>query len=119
MKNLDIKKMLGLLGFMLRCPVCGFKNNIETMRVVESEQNEANAEAHLLIHSDCQQCKGSVMFAIGMHGPEVLSSASVTDLTLADTKRFRDIDPISPDEVLSIHAGIQKFDGDLVRALRK
>jgi hypothetical protein len=118
MKNIDLKKVLGLLGFILRCPVCGYRYNLETMKVVESDQNEASGEGRILIHSDCQQCKGSVMFSIGVNGPELMSAASVTDLTLSDTHRFRDVEPISTDDVLGIHDIMKKFKGDFKKALQ-
>jgi hypothetical protein len=119
MKGMDIKKVLNLLGFILRCPVCGYRYNLETMRVVESEQNEAVGEARLVIHSDCQQCKGSVMFAIGMNGPEVMSAATVTDLTLSDASRFRNTEPLSADDVLHVHRAVRGFKGDFIKALKK
>ncbi len=119
MKNLDLKKVLNLLGFILRCPVCGYRNNLETMKVVESDQNELSGEGRILIHSDCQQCKGSVMFSIDINGQQVVSAASVTDLTLSDTHKFRDADPISTDDVLIIHQSMKKFKGDFVKAFRK
>lgn len=119
MKNLDLKKVLNLLGFILRCPVCGYRNNLETMKVVESDQNDASGEGRILIHSDCQQCKGSVMFSIGINGTEVVSAAAVTDLTLSDSHKFRETDPISTEDVLAMHQGIRKFKGDFVKALKK
>lgn len=119
MKNLDLKKVLNLLGFILRCPVCSYRYNLETMKIVESEQNDLSGEGRILIHSDCQQCKGSVMFSIGINGAEVVSAASVTDLTLGDTRKFRDVEPLSADDVLQVHGVMKKFKGDFVKALKK
>lgn len=119
MKNLDLKKVLHLLGFILRCPVCGYRYNLETMRIVESEQNDASGEGRILIHSDCQQCKGSVMFSIGINGAEVVSAASVTDLTLGDTRKFREAEPLSANDVMEVHSVMRKFKGDFVKAFRK
>ena len=118
MKNLDIKKVLSLLGFLLRCPVCGYKYNLETMKIVESDQNELSGEGRILIHSDCQKCQGSVMFSIGVNGPEVISAASVTDLTLADTHRFRSAEPLSLEDVMDVHVAMRGFKGDFVKAFK-
>lgn len=118
MKNLDIKKVLGIIGFILRCPICGFRNNLETMKVVDSEQAEGASDARLVIHSDCQKCQGSVMFTIGVMGPEITSAAAVTDLTLADTHRFRELEPISTNDVLTIHKAVQAYNGNFKKALR-
>jgi hypothetical protein len=89
------------------------------MKVVESEQNDNSGEGRLLIHSDCQKCQGSVMFSIGINGPEVLSAATVTDLTLADTHRFKDVEPISVEEVMQVHVSLKKFKGDFKKAFKR
>lgn len=116
MKNVDLKKVLGILGAVLRCPICGCKYNLDAMKVIENERDEFFGEAHIVVHSDCKKCQGSVMFTIGVLGPEVVSSASVTDLTLADTHRFREIAPLTSNDVLTVHTSIQEFDGDFEKA---
>jgi hypothetical protein len=116
MKNMDIKKMLEWLSFLLRCPLCGQKYNVENTKILESDQSEALDETRFLIHSDCSKCKSSVMFNVDLRGAEVLSVGMVTDLTRGDSTKFRDLDPISPDEVLDIHKSIRKFNGDFIRA---
>ena len=112
MKHIDLAKVMGWLGFILRCPICNFKYNLQNIKVLESQEDESNAETRLLIHSDCNKCKSSVMFNID------ISVAAVTDLTHADTTRFSDFDPLSANDVISIHQSLKKFDGDLVKALR-
>lgn len=119
MKNIDFKKVLNLLGVMLRCPVCGHKTNLETMSILESEQVEATGEGHMLIHADCQKCHGNVMFDIGVRGPELMSSATVTDLTLVEMQRLLELPPISVDEVLDMHNEVREFAGDFVNRFRK
>ncbi len=119
MKQVDLKKVLGLLGFILRCPICHYRYNLETMQVVESDQNELNGQGRILIHSDCQKCQGSVMFSIGISGPELVSAASVTDLTLSDTHKFRDKAPLTPDDVLVVRSVIKRFKGDFIKAVKR
>lgn len=118
MKNMDLKKVLGILGAMLKCPVCGQKANLETMRILESEQNEISGEGRMVIHSDCQKCHGNVMFNIGVYGPELMSSASITDLTSADMHRLLGLEPISTNDVLDIHLAMREFTGDFIATLR-
>lgn len=119
MKQVDIKKVLGLLGFILRCPICHYRYNLETMQVVETDQNEVSGQGRILIHSDCQKCQGSVMFSIGVAGPELVSAASVTDLTLSDTHKFRAVPPLTTDDVLQVHTAVKRFKGDLIKAIKK
>src|SRR3989338_9640434 len=117
MKSMDFKKVMGWLGFILRCPICGYKYNLANTKIIESEQDEALGEARLLIHSDCAKCKSSVMFNIDIAGPEVWSAAMVTDLTGKDTSIFNSKAALSVDDVLNIHTMLKSFDGDFVKAL--
>ena len=117
MKSIDFKKVMGWLGFILRCPVCSYKYNLANTKIIESEQNEALGEARLLIHSDCGRCKSSVMFNIDISGPEVWSAAMVTDLTGSDTTRFTGGAPLNTDDVINIHKSIRAFNGDFKKAL--
>src|SRR5438105_4216153 len=109
MKNFDFKKVIEWLGFILRCPICGHKYNLDKTRVIDSEQDEAVGDAWVLIHSDCNKCKSSVMFNVEIRGPEVFSVGMVTDLTGNDTQKFNRLGPIKTDEIISIHQALKSF----------
>lgn len=113
-KNFDLKKIIEWLGFILKCPICGHKYNLDKTKVLESEQNDIFSEAHILIHSDCQKCKSSVMFNVDIRGPEVFSVGMVTDLTGQDSQKFQKLGPISSNEVLGIHEALKSFKGDFI-----
>jgi hypothetical protein len=117
MKNVDFSKVMGLLGFVLKCPICSVKYNLRYIKVLESQQDESSGEASLLIHSDCQKCKSSVMFSIDISGSEVYTVMAVTDLTSSDTAKFNKFNPLNTDDCINIHHSLKKFDGDLVKAL--
>lgn len=119
MRSIDFKKVMGWLGFILRCPVCGYKYNLASTKIIESEQDEALGEARILIHSDCAKCKSSVMFNIDINGPEVWSAAMVTDLTGKDSSKFASSAPLNTNDILNLHTGLKAFDGDFVKALEK
>ena len=114
MKKFDFKKIVEWLGFILKCPICGHKYNLEKTKVIESEQNEHLNEAHILIHSDCAKCKSSVMFNVDICGPEVFSVGMVTDLTGQDSSKFQKLGPISTNEIIGIHKALKEFKGDFV-----
>ncbi len=116
-KNFDFNKVIQWLGFMLRCPICGFKYNLDQTKIIESEQNETVDEARVLIHSDCIKCKSSVIFNVEIHGPEVFSVGMVTDLTRQDSRKFKSQPSISANDVINIHKTLKKFKGDFVSAL--
>lgn len=109
MKNFDLKKVMQWLGHVLKCPICGFKYNLEHTKVIDSQQNEVFGEAQILIHSDCNKCKSSVMFNIEIRGPEVFSVGMITDLTQEDSAKFKNRKPITADEVIKIHQGLKSF----------
>lgn len=102
------------LGHVLRCPICGLKYKLEQTRVIESWQDEIFGEASILMHSDCLRCKSSVMFKVEIRGPEVYSVGMVTDLTQADSSRFKKHSPLRANDVIGIHKEIRKMKGDFV-----
>ena len=114
MGHFDFKKVVKWLGFVLRCPICSHKYNLDKTEIIESEHNEPLSEAHLLIHSDCQKCKSSVVFNVEIRGPEVFSVGMVTDLTGPDSAKFSRLEPIVPNDIIAIHQALKEFKGDFV-----
>ena len=119
MKRFDFKKVMEWLGHILKCPICGYKYNLDQTQVIESSQNEIADGARLLIHSDCNKCKSSVMFNIEINGPEIFSIGMITDLTQKDSQKFRLRNPISSNEIIGMHTQLKKFKGDLLNHLTK
>ncbi len=118
-KRFDLKKIVEWLGFLLKCPICGTKYNLDKTQVIDSEQDEAYNEAWVLIHSDCQKCKSSVMFNVEIKGPEVFSVGMVTDLTGQDSSKFKRLQPLAADDVIGIHQALQNFEGDFITGFTK
>lgn len=118
MREIDLKKVMEWLGFILRCPVCQYRYNLNQTKVLRSSERETAAEARILVHSDCARCKSSVMFNIEIRGPEVLSQAVVTDLTGRDTGRFTERGAITADEVIGIHQAIRSLKGGFTQSLK-
>ncbi len=119
MKKFDLKKVLGFLGFMLKCPVCNVKYDLSNVKILDSEQEEGTSEARLLIHSDCQKCKSSVMFNIDINGPDVFTVIAKTDLTSRDSAKFSVFPALNADDCIQIHQSLAGFDGDFRKALKK
>jgi hypothetical protein len=116
MRKFDLKKVLSWLGFVLHCPVCNVKYDLSSIKVLDSEQDEGAAEARLLIHSDCQKCKSSVMFNIDINGPEVFTIIAKTDLTGRDSTKFSDFPAIGINDCIAIHQSLSNFNGDFRKA---
>lgn len=118
MNKFDLKKIIEWLSHVLRCPVCGHRFGMEQTKVIDSKDT-ANSNANLLIHTDCERCKSSVVFGITVDGPEVFTVGVVTDLTSSDTSKFRNSKPLDSDDVLAAHQFLQNFDGDFRTAFKK
>lgn len=119
MKNIDIKNVISWLGQVLRCPICGIKYKIDTTKIIESNLNEVFNEANILIHSDCTKCKSSIMFNVEIRGPEVYSVGMITDLTQADSAKFKKHGPILSNDVIAVHKELKNFKGDFVSLFAK
>ena len=119
MPKFDFNKIIQWLAYILRCPVCGQKYNAEATKVIDSGEEKMMNGRNLLVHTDCDRCKSSVVFSIAIDGPEIFSIGMVTDLTSQDTSKFKNVDPITPDEVLATHEFLRNFDGDFKTALKK
>lgn len=102
------------LGYILKCPICGAKYSVDKTKVLESAQDDIYNEAHILIHSDCQKCKSSIMFNVEIRGPEVFSVGMVTDLTGNDSAKFNKLGPIRTNDIIGIHKALKDFKGDFV-----
>lgn len=113
---MDLKKVLIWLGGVLRCPVCGYKYNLDQTKVIESRQLDTENVAQILIHSDCQKCASSVIFNIDINGFEVFSVGMITDLTSQDSSRFSQLKPITPNDCIQLHKSLSRFPGDFVKA---
>jgi hypothetical protein len=117
MKRFDFKKVIGLMGLILRCQICTTKYNLDKISIIETQEDDATGDVRLLIHSDCKKCKSSVMFNVDISGAEIFSVGMLTDLTSQDSSKFSKLEPIEVDEIIDMHQSLRKFDGDLIRAL--
>jgi hypothetical protein len=118
MSKFDFKKIIEWLSYILRCPVCGHRYNLEQTKIIDSKDERMASTGNLLVHTDCDRCKSSVVFSIAVDGPEIFSIGMVTDLTSQDTNKFKNSDPINSDDILATHEFLAGFDGDFKSALR-
>jgi hypothetical protein len=118
MNKFDFKKIIEWLNQILRCPVCGYRYSLEQTKIIDSKDEKNGSNASLLIHTDCDRCKSSVVFNIAVDGPEIFTMGVPTDLTADDTSKFKNSAPIGSDEVLATYQFLQSFDGDFREALK-
>lgn len=118
MKN-DFKKIIEWLAHILKCPICGYRYNLEQTKIIDSKENKPAIGANLLVHTDCERCKSSVVFSIAIDGPEIFSVGMVTDLTSTDTSKFKNSHALNTDDVLAMHQFLKDFNGDFKEHLVK
>lgn len=114
----DFKKIIEWLTYILKCPICGYRYNFEQTKIIDSKESKPLVGANLLVHTDCERCKSSVVFSIAIDGPEVFSVGMVTDLTSSDTSKFKNTTALNPDDVLAVHQFFREFNGDFRTALK-
>ncbi len=119
MPKFDFNKIVQWLAYILKCPVCGSHYSPEQTKVIDTGEDKPLSGRSLLVHTDCERCKSSVVFSIAIDGPEIFSIGMVTDLTSQDTNKFKNSKPITSDDVLATHEFLRNFDGDFKSALRK
>jgi hypothetical protein len=112
MAKFDINKILQWLAYILKCPVCGQKYTAEQTKIVDGGEEKPMNSRTILVHTDCNHCKSSVVFSIAIDGPEIFSIGMVTDLTSQDTSKFKNSQPITSDEILATHEFLKTFDGN-------
>ncbi|MBI2356247.1 MAG: hypothetical protein HYV13_03540 [Candidatus Doudnabacteria bacterium] len=115
----DFKKIIEWLAYILKCPICGYRYNLEQTKIIDSKENIPPVGANLLVHTDCERCKSSVVFSIAIDGPEIFSVGMVTDLTSSDTSKFKNTSALNSDDVLAMHQFLEGFSGDFRTALSK
>jgi hypothetical protein len=118
MAKFDFNKIINWLAYILRCPVCGQKYDASQTKIIDTGEEKSIHGRNLLVHTDCDRCKSSVVFSIAIDGPEIFSIGMVTDLTNQDTSKFKNTNPITTDEVLATHEFLRGFDGDFRTALK-
>jgi hypothetical protein len=118
MPKFDSKKIVEWLAYILRCPVCSNHYTPQQTKIIDNLEEKLAPGKDLLVHTECERCKSSVVFSIAIDGPEIFSIGIVTDLTSQDTSKFKNANPISTDEVLATHSFLKTFDGDFKTALK-
>jgi len=84
------------------CPLCNSQYNPMTAKILEERE-----DAHL-IHIECRRCNSSIIALILTGGIGISSVGLVTDLTSDDVLKFKDMEEINSDDVLTLHNVLEK-----------
>jgi len=90
------------MKFMARCPVCG-----KTYDVTKAKLLAQNGGANL-VHIICKNCSSAFMAFILTMGNGLSSVGMITDLNFEDVKRLYKTEPLTLDELITVHELIKK-----------
>lgn len=101
-KQSDSDPVNNSLDFIQECPVCDHKYDIESVRIIERNEEVS------LVHITCQDCFSSVLAVVVMTDVGASSIGVLTDLGPKDVDRLKKQSNFSHDEVLEFHLLLQK-----------
>lgn len=101
------ERMLKELISTFRCQVCRRVYDREQVRIA------ARHEQLWIVSVRCGRCRKQQVFCVGLkeNGGETL----LRDVSEAEEEQFRDMAPVSADEVLDMHEFLGNFDGNFKR----
>ena len=79
------------------CPVCHSRYN-----PIEAKILEENDEAHL-VHIRCRHCQVAILALVLVNNLGVSSLGLVTDLNSEEVLKFKDLPPVTCDDVITTH----------------
>ncbi|MDD5040740.1 MAG: hypothetical protein PHY34_06390 [Patescibacteria group bacterium] len=88
---------VGVSSLITTCPLCGAAFYPEEVTIIGEEPRTQ------LLHATCNRCSSSIVILLLMNDTGVHSVGLACDLTETDVLRFKDADPISPDDILRLH----------------
>ena len=89
---------LKLISF---CPLCQAKQG-----AMEASTVEETADNHL-VHLHCRQCQSSILALVTVTPMGLSSIGMITDLSVADARRFKESEPIDFDEVIALNLNLK------------
>lgn len=95
----------------IKCSVCGQGYERSNVKVIGHDDDVWFVSAY------CPACGSHSLVAAVIS--EESTSESVTDLTEEEFDRFSEVDEVTADDVLDIHALLKEFDGDLATLLAR
>jgi len=93
----------------VKCGVCGEHYEGQNVKVL------GHRDALWFLSVFCPACGGQGLLAAAIKEGELLRP--ITDLSETEQAKFRNLGPVSADELLDIHEFLRDFDGDVSRLL--
>jgi len=101
------------MHLVTRCPFCSAEYDLDGAQVI-GEQNDAT-----MVYITCSECESSIVAIVAMSGLGIVSLGLVTDMTVADTKRFMGAGQVTSDDLLEVYELLEKNQNQAVKQLTK
>lgn len=102
-----MKPPLENLKPLIHCPVCRNEYQLAKMLVVESDGRRST------LHLTCDQCGISTLVLASFNQWGAVSLGVMTDLEAGEAKKMLESEPVSTDEVLSVHRFLKEWNGNV------
>lgn len=89
------------LKIISHCPVCHYNYN-----PVEAKVLEESDDAHL-IYIKCRRCQSAILALVLANAFGVSSIGLITDLDSQEVAKFKELEAVSGDDVLSVYESLQ------------
>jgi hypothetical protein len=99
-----------ILRLNVRCPVCNTPYDLQKLRIIGERDQQ------LLSYIDCGQCSTALLSIMTMNPNGMTAHGLVTDLTLDEVIDWDRVKPVSTDDVLELHQGLEADDHQILTA---
>jgi NAD-dependent DNA ligase len=113
MSSSQLQILLKNIQDMMKCPSCGARYQAEQIHFL------GQLEMTCLVQLDCVECNLPVLAHFVVSDLYQVGSRIVSDLSEADIKKFRRLEPVATDEVLEAHERLEQFSGSVESLFQK
>src|SRR4051812_28773216 len=107
MSSSQLQMLLKNIQDMMKCPSCGARYEAEQIHFL------GQLEMTCLVQLDCVECNLPVLAHFVVSDLHQVGSRIISDLSEADIKKFKRLEPVVSEEVLNAHERLNAFSGSI------
>ncbi len=98
----DENRLMTWLAQLLRCPVCGQPTSPDRAQLLQHFFGNREEKPRLVVRSDCENCRSSVVFNVALAGSSPVSVSVITDFSSEEeAKNLSRRTPLSADDIIA------------------
>lgn len=113
MSSQQLQMLLKNIQDMMKCPSCGASYHSEQIHFL------GQLDMTCLVQLDCVECNLPVLAHFVVSDLYQVGSRIVSDLSEADMKKFKRLEPVEGEEVLNAHERLTVFSGPIEGLFRR